>query len=414
MTPSLPDPAKQAKAARLQTVDALRGGALLGILVVHCSRWFAPDALPSQLYATHAAGYLNGLVTGKVELLFVDKFYALFSFLFGLSFSLMISRSHVAPAAFFRRFLRRLCILGAIGLLHYLHWRGDILLIYAVLGALLLLFNRFSNGVVLAFALVLALNLPVRSLQAYRAWTAPPPTAQPAARAPNPQAQATYRTLAHGSYAATVWANAHSFGDALDFQFGSGRIFQTLGFFLLGLYTGRRRLFERLESARGAFWWFVGGALLLLVATKLLALAMGRAHEGAQLSGPLAGALLAVVRDLGNVATTGFYIAGLALLFQSRPGRWVATPLALVGRMALTNYLLQTLIGSLVFFGYGLGLLRTSELWLACLLSLPIFLLQVGASAYWLKHFTYGPVEWLWRSLTLGERQSLRLKAKTA
>ena len=89
-------------------------------------------------------------------------------------------------------------------------------------------------------------------------------------------------------------------------------------------------------------------------------------------------------------------------------------PLALVGRMALTNYLLQTLVGTLLFFGYGFGLQGTSQLWVACLLSVPIFLVQVVLSAQWLKHFSYGPVEWLWRSLTLGKMQKLRLRTALA
>ncbi len=406
-------PAERLKAARLQVVDALRGGALLGILVVHCSRWFTSDALPERLFQVHAAGPLNSLFIGKIELLFVDKFYTLFSFLFGLSFALMISRSREAPAVFYRRFLRRLAILGAIGLLHYLHWRGDILIIYAALGLLLLLFNRASNRVVLLSAFVLALNLPVNLTRAYVNWEAPPAQfalRQDAAEAAH-KAVANYHTLTHGSYADTVLANLGSFGEMLVFQFSSGRIFQTLGFFLLGLYAGRRQLFQQLEDKQMLFWKLILYAAVALVATKLAALQLTRAY-GSDVQAPeLIKVGFKVVADLRKFATTLLYIAGLTLLFQSRPGRWVAGPLALVGRMALTNYLLQTLVGSLLFFGYGLGLQGTSQLWAACLLSVPIFLLQVWFSAFWLKRFSYGPVEWAWRSLTLGKAQPLRVPA---
>lgn len=397
-------------------VDALRGAALLGILVVHCSRWFTADALPAGLYRLHGAGALNELVIGKVELLLVDKFYTIFSFLFGLSFALMLGRSREEPGVFYRRYARRLGVLAGIGLLHYLHWRGDILLIYAVLGGLLLLFSRAADWVVLSFACLLALNLPATLGHAYSALAGTPPTA-PARRqalaAADQQAQRNYDTLTHGSYADTVLANAHSFDTMLAFQFGSGRVYHTLGFFLLGLYAGRRGLFEQLAARRALFWRLGLGALLALAANKLgaelLTLAYG---PPAQAAAP-AQVAFALVYDVRNVLATLLYLAGLTLFFQYRAGRWAGPPLALVGRMALTNYLLQTLAGSLLFFGYGLGLQGTSQLWVACLLSLPIFGLQLVFSAWWLARFRFGPVEWVWRSLTLGQRQPLRLAARS-
>ncbi len=209
-------------------------------------------------------------------------------------------------------------------------------------------------------------------------------------------------------------ANAQSFDTMLAFQFGTGRVYYTLGFFLLGLYAGRRRLFEQLAAKWGLFWRLGLGALLALVATKVGTMLLTHAHgPQAQAQAP-AQVAFALVYDARNVFATFFYLAGLTLFFQYRAGRWAVPPLALVGRMALTNYLLQTLIGSLLFFGYGLGLQSTSQLWVACLLSLPIYGLQVAFSAWWLARFRFGPVEWAWRSLTLGQRQPLRLAAPPA
>ena len=398
-------------------VDALRGAALLGILVVHCSRWFTADALPARLYQLHGAGALNELVAGKIELLLTDKFYTIFSFLFGLSFALMLGRSREEPGVFYRRYARRLGVLAGIGLLHYLHWRGDILLIYAVLGGLLLLFSRATNWLVLSAACLLVLNLPVTLGHAYTALTTTSLTAsarQQALAAADQQAQTNYRTLTQGSYPDTVVANAQSFNTMLAFQFGTGRVYYTLGFFLLGLYAGRRRLFEQLAAKRGLFWRLGLGALLALVATKVGTMLLTHAHGPQAQAQALAQVAFALVYDARNVFATFFYLAGLTLFFQYRAGRWAVPPLALVGRMALTNYLLQTLIGSLLFFGYGLGLQSTSQLWVACLLSLPIYGLQVAFSAWWLARFRFGPVEWAWRSLTLGQRQPLRLAAPPA
>jgi len=137
-----PQSAEPIKKPRLQVVDALRGVALLGILVVHCRQWFVAAApAPLSLLELHAAGTLNTLVASKIDLLLASKFYSFFSFLFGLSFALMMARAPEAPAIFRRQFMRRLFVLGAIGFLHYLHWRGDILFIYAALVSLLLVFS---------------------------------------------------------------------------------------------------------------------------------------------------------------------------------------------------------------------------------------------------------------------------------
>src|SRR5206468_1051347 len=104
--------------------------------------------------------------------------------------------------------------------------------------------------------------------------------------------------------------------------------------------------------------------------------------------------------DLGGGAMTVFYIAGLTLLFQRTAWQRITSPLAVVGKMALTNYVAQSIIGTLIFYGYGLGLIGEMGTALAVTLVIPIFLLQVLFSRWWLSRFQYGPLEWLWRSLT--------------
>ena len=393
-------------------VDALRGTALLGILVVHFSRWFTVDTLPARFYQLHSSGILNKLSIRIVEVFLIDKFYTIFSFLFGLSFALMLSRSREEPGVFYRRYARRLGVLAVIGLLHYLNWRGDILFFYAILGGLLLIFSRAADWVVLSFACLLALNLPVTLSHAYTALATAPPTAQASRQAlatADQEAQANYRTLMHGSYADTVVANAHSFESTLAFQFGTGRVYHTLGFFLLGLYAGRRRLFEQLAAKRALLWRLGLGALLLVLATKLGLILLTHVFGPFKQATAPGQAAFTLMYDVRNLLTPLFYLVGLTLFFQYRAGRWAVPTLALVGRMALTNYLLQTLVGSLLFFGYGLGLQSTSQPWEACLLSLPVFGLEVAFSAWWLTRFRLGPVEWAWRSLTLGQWQPLRL-----
>jgi len=108
-----------------------------------------------------------------------------------------------------------------------------------------------------------------------------------------------------------------------------------------------------------------------------------------------------------SAALTLFYIAGLSLLFQRSTWQWAVAPLASVGKMALTSYVLQTIFGTLIFMGYGLSLLGEIDTWQAALLTFPIFILQVLFSRWWLTQFRYGPLEWVWRSLTYGQIQPM-------
>lgn len=414
-THSSATPVPAQKASRLQVVDALRGAALFGILIAHCYRWFTVDTLPARLYQLHTTGPINRVFMDQVDLLLVDKFYTIFSFLFGLSFALMLSRSGESPAAFNRRFVRRLAVLAVIGLLHYLHWKGDILFVYAILGGFLLLARQFSTKWLLIAASVLALNIPAIVAHTCRALLAPaatitqhqPPSDELAVK----QAQEDYHIVMHGQYTETLLNNASDWTSSMRVRLYNGRIYQTMGFFLLGLYAGRRRFFEQLARNRPLLWQLLGGSLLLVFVTSaVIALLSTTLHLEAS-AATLYEGLGRFVYTMRGVGLTGAYIAGLTLLFESELGRWATPALVPVGRMALTNYLLQTLFGSFLFFGYGLGLLATTQLWVATLLSLPIFLFQVWFSTYWLAHFRFGPVEWVWRSLTLGQLQPLRLSS---
>lgn len=398
------------RAPRIETVDALRGAALFGILLVHAAQWFAAGPLPGSVYGAHASGVGNTITQTIVGIFFDGKFYTFFSFLFGLSFALMLTRSTDSPGRFYARFAWRLVILGAIGLLHHAQWRGDILSIYAMLGFLMLPFGRLSNRVVLIVGLLLVANLPNRVQSVYNAIATAPAKAQAGQPPQNfeKEAQAYYDLLTKGSYAALVESNLNAFDDKMQFQIDSGRIYITLGFFLLGLYAGRRRLFQKIGENKRLFRQLTrscGFGVLAIILLFLTAIAI----IGQNNQPPKAIDLtLGFLYDVGNSALTIFYITGLTLLFQRANWQKIVRPLASVGKMALTSYILQTVIGCLLFFGYGLGLLGKTELWQAALLTFPILFVQILFSQWWLARFRYGPLEWLWRSLTYGKAQPMR------
>ncbi|GAB2593478.1 DUF418 domain-containing protein [Spirosoma areae] len=410
-TSSLPT-AEPDNTVRIQVVDALRGFALLGILLVHVSVWFDGGPLPGSVYQINNEGVANTVVQTILGVFFSGKFYTFFSFLFGLSFALMLTRSTESGGAFLRRFARRLLILGAIGFLHNLHWRGDILGIFAMLGFVMLLFRNAPIRWVLVVAMLLILNLPVRVRDAYTSFFVTPPT-----KAQNDQRQkafdtvvtANYQVIKHGNYGEVALLNLRELKTKMEFQFDSGRIYITLGFFLLGLYAGRRRLFQHLVQHRSLFrkvTRFSGFAVLGIIILFAIAISI----FGANSQPPKAiEVIFSFLFDVGNGLLTVFYITGLTLLFSRISWQRVVPPFVAVGKMALTNYVLQSVFGTLIFYGYGLGRIGEISSAVAVTLTIPIFVGQILLSRWWLSRFQYGPLEWLWRSLTFGKAQPMRV-----
>jgi uncharacterized protein len=402
---------------RIQVVDALRGFALFGILLVHCGNSFITSGMPPDFYEHTRQGMANQIVGSISGILFDGKFFTFFSFLFGLSFALMLTRSTDAALSFYRRFAWRLMILGAIGFLHHLWWPGDILSIYAILGFPLLALSFLPNRWVMIIGLLLVLNVPNRIYQIYSDATKTEAKAnkkQEEAKQKQEQAKQTkeakayYDVVTKGTFAERLDFNFRAFETKMKFQVESGRLFITLGFFLLGLYAGRRKVFQQLTDNRRFFrrtTLFTGLATLgVFIPGLTLALIYGSNQQPPQW-------VIAVFQslfDVFNAALTLFYIAGLTVLFQKARWQTITGPLAAVGKMALTNYVLQSIVGGLIFFGYGLNLIASLQLWQCILLAFPIILLQILLSQWWLSRFRFGPLEWLWRSATYGKIQPMR------
>lgn len=384
------------KAARIEVVDSLRGFAVFGILVSHCAQLFFLGEPTKSTGADEAVGVL-------VRLFVNDKFYSLFSFLFGLSFSLMLSRSGEAAARFYGRYAWRLILLGAIGVLHNLHWNDDILGIYAVLGFGLLLVSRLDDRIVLTLAFLLLANLPSVVLDRVLAPLTPEEIAAQRQAAATTY-DAFYEAMKHGSYLDTVRANLSVFPYKLQYYLYSGRFGFMFGFFLLGLVAGRRKLFQAFDMHRTTFWrvlaW-TGVASVLLTLAAFIVL-RNRASLAPELK-PYLSQLL----HWQSHALTLTYASGMALLFAS--ARSLAGPFAAVGRMALTNYVLHSVLGTLLLCGYGLGLINLPiPIAIATLCALPLFAVMIAFSRFWMARFAFGPLEWLWRTATRFEILPIR------
>ncbi len=397
------------QAGRIEVIDVLRGFTLLGIILVHMTEQYYAGQAPEQ-YANFASkGLMDNIVSGFVGIFVQGKFYMIFSFLFGLSFYLQLSKSD-GSIGFVTRFFWRLLILFGIGFVHHLHYRGDILTIYATLGIGLLLTYRLPDKYLLVIALLLVLNVPSLLIRLKDVIWNPANSGNPFMSADQNSLLAYYNTLKSGTYIEILKANFSEFSSKTDFQIASGRVYITLGLFLLGLYAGRKNIFEDFESKKSFFKKLLKGSLWTLLGCVLFSAAFfgGAQALGLILSDQLQWMVGGEVYDVFNAAFATIYTMGVVLLFQKEKWKPRLMHFYAVGRMGLTTYLMQTFFGVLIFFSIGFGLFGEIGSSIAFAVAISLYIVQIQFSKFWLKHFEYGIFEWLWRSLTYLRIQPLR------
>ena len=393
---------------RIEILDVLRGLAICGILIGNM-QWFSgygmmPDALATQ-------GPLTDQLTRFLVHLFVEgKFYSIFSFLFGFGFALQIARAEERGDTEASLFKRRLFWLLVIGLLHaYLLWAGDILSIYAVTGFVLILFRKKSDRSLIkwAFALMAVPILTYILLYILFVSFAPPEAVAKIDAGQIGFWSESVRKVQQSSYLQIIT------GYNLNYIVGryaslilESRLPKILAMFLLGFYAYRRGFFQNLSSHQSFIRRVLIYGLILGVAGNV-AFAIFAGSEAVFPPSP-AGIVGVITYAFGVPALALGVIALVATLWQKTVWRRLLAWLAPVGRMALSNYLLQTIICVFIFYGYGFGQFGRLSASTVTLIALAIFLFQILLSALWLKYFSYGPMEWIWRQLTYGRRLSLR------
>ena len=401
---------------RIQVIDALRGFALIGIIVNHCGGQYLAGPPPPTY--TILFSPLDEWVGNVGMFLTFGKFFTIFSFLFGLSFAVQMANASRNEQPFAGRILWRLVILFGIGFVHSLFYSGDILRIYAVLGLGLVLMRRLPNQILLLISLLLIFNAP---LLVGRLTSLNDPTPSPAqieagkkqGAAFMETAAAQYRIKSSGTLREVVVMNANDgLVGTLGFQLITGRLFITLGLFLLGLYVGRKGYFTDAPEHRQFFRRvLVGSGIVALVSTALV-IGLGGVSIGPPAPG-WQGVVGATAFDVHQATLSAFYVAGITLLYWRYRPRFLQS-LVSVGRMGLTTYLCGTVFGVLVFLGYGLGQIGQLGMAASIGLGLTFFALQIPFSKWWLSRFQYGPVEWLWRSLTHLKAQPMQKSVTTA
>jgi len=384
--------------ARLDILDALRGSALLGILLLHAvEHWdfmVPPEGRPAWL-AT-----LDGQATSWAFLLFGGKAYAIFALMFGISFHLTLQSWQAKADHPSARFLWRLLLLGAMGYVHGLLFCGDILAVIAVLGLPLVLLNRLGTRALAGVAVVLLLQLP-QWPEVARVLT------DPAYQPPLPRHWALYGqttpVFSNGSFADVLALNAWT-GQAAKWwwMLENWRWPQMLGLFVCGLLLGRSGVLHDAGRLRRLAW-------LGLTAGAAGALLLWLVRQGVDTLGlkDLRHMVVAnLVGMLGNLAQMAMWAGGFVLLYRQARARRMLALLVPYGRMSLTGYVTQAVVGVPFFYGFGLGMYRHVGPAMALGFGVGVFLLQLAFARWWLARYAHGPLEWLWRAGTL---RTLRL-----
>jgi uncharacterized protein len=394
---------------RIEIVDALRGFALFGIIIAHMNnQYYAGYPPPGHETMAIKNGFDNFLQLFH-DIFIFGKFYTIFSFLFGLSFGIQLLNARAKKQPFAGRFAWRLVVLFMIGFLNHMHYRGDILVIYAVLGFFLLLFYKAGNKALLFWSFFFILNVPgfilktaiyINSLDK-PAVVQNQPAGLPAGidvKKLQEDATVSYNMVKSGDYPGIVKTNiTKEFQNKLGFQIISGRLFVTMGLFILGLYVAKKRIFENMPiHIKGIKKWLWVSLSISVLAVLLYAL------FGEKLFGQngLTGLLVSILGDAFSPALSMVYVACFILLFQKEKWQRRLSGLVPMGRMGLTTYLTQTFFGVLLFYGYGLNMLDVIGNTVSFTIGIIIFIAQVYFSKWWMKNYYYGPFEWLWRSLT--------------
>lgn len=391
---------------RILGLDALRGMALLGILLMNVES-FTASLLDVGSGIDPAQAWWDWLADGFVYLFVQGKFWALFALLFGMGFATMSERARAAGADFLPIYLRRSVGLFAIGLVHaLLIWSGDILVCYALAAFALLPFRNAPLGAL--WPIGGALNLMIVAmllLGSLATFVAGDLVADAGGGAANRALRASeVEAYAHGSYAqATTMRWRYFVGTGLT----GLAVFvpMALGLFAIGAWFVRSGAIVEPERHRRFYSVLLWGIGPLGLATTLAGLAID--SEPQLVDSGMGGTdmLGATLQTLGAPLMSLGYLAAVVRLLQ-RGARW---PLAFApaGRMALTLYLMQSVVGTLVFYGYGLGLwgevARAQQMLGACV----FFAAQWAFARWWFAYFRYGPVEWLWRWFTYARRPAL-------
>lgn len=379
------------KTPRIEVVDALRGFAVMAIILVHNLEHFI-----FPVYPTDSPAWLTALDQGIFNVvfsLFAGKAYAIFALLFGFTFYIQSNNQRKIGKDFGYRFLWRLVLLAGFATLNAAFFpAGDVLLLFVVVGVVLFLVRNWGNRAILCAA-ILCLLQPAEWFHYI-------------ARLLNPDY--TLPDLGVGAMYAEVaeYTQAGNFGDfilgnitlgqkaSLLWAVNAGRLVQTAGLFLLGLYIGREQLFVTTEK-HFRLW------VKILIIAAILFAPLFQLKELAMSGEAWVQQTVGTAFDMWQkLAFTGVLVSSFVLLYQKEKFRQTVSGLRFYGKMSLTNYITQSILGALIYFPFGLYLAPYCGYTLSLIIGVILFMLQVQFCKWWLSKHKQGPLERVWHRWT--------------
>ncbi len=386
---------------RIQAIDVIRGFALFGVVWMNLfenTTRMVPHAILAALSTApvdRVVGFLSSwLMQGKAQ--------CLFGILFGFGFAVFSERVARRQANARLLYARRLTALLVFGWAHLVFlWWGDILHDYALLGFLLLLTPRLPSWVMLALAVaLLCLSGPLATLVASMAGHDLPAELGHAHAQLN---HALWQSLSTGDYGATVQASLLRLRFLYDGAGAITLVAPLIGQFLFGAWLFRQGWLQDVAAHRRLFRRAVGIGLPIGITLASLAPLRRLLPATAILPVPLAD----IFDDIGTLVLALGYGAAIALLATRRSTATPVVGLAAFGRMALTNYVAQSFFYFFIEDGFGLDLFTRTGVTTDLAFGVAVSLCQIAFSMWWLGRFRFGPLEWLWRSVTYGKWQQL-------
>lgn len=377
---------------RLHVVDALRGFAIVSIMLLHniehFDYYYSPAGIP---------GWMNSLGTGiwdTMFFLFGGKSYAIFAFLFGLTFFIQSDNQARKGKDFRLRFAWRLVLLFIFGIINSAFYQGDILSIYALLGFALIPVARLRTPWVATIAVILM-------LQPYEIYNVVNGILHPHMAVSDPASWAFFGKMSDyipkDSFWGTIYGNLTNGKVAVYlWSWENGRVFQTIGLFMFGMIAGRNALFEDTTFSK-KFW----SRAFIISSVAFIPLFYAKGHLNHWiLSKAVSQPVDTIITSWSNLSFMVMLVSGFIVLYRTKIYHKTLDIFSSYGKMSLTNYIMQSIIGSCIYYSFGLGLYKYSGVVYSFLIGLALAILQGIFSSWWMKNHKQGPLEWIWHKLT--------------
>ena len=379
---------------RIEQIDILRGFALFGVLLVNALGYNSSFFDFGGFYSAFTDP-LNSSVYHFITNYGADKFIGLFSFLFGVSFSIMYLKNKNSEAQFASFYLRRLFILMIFGIIHIVFfWAGDILFTYSLVGIILLLSRKLSSKLLL-FISVFMYFFPIMYIALRVSYPFLPDALSSTSDITMPEVLNVY---SNGTYLEILKLRLNEY---FSFRYINLIYYvpKIISLFLFGYLFYKHKFFEKINASKNNY--LIVSIILLLLGIVLNTYTPVIANSIVDMNtNPYSTTIYMLIFEITNVVLILSYILMILTLTKIKFFSYILNPLKYIGRMSLTNYLIYSIIFTTIMYSYGFGKFGSFEPWQLLIFSVLFFVIQIVLCKTWLQHFRFGPFEWLWRKFT--------------